>query len=471
MKRSEALTVTVEALRSELLELDAIDAPTDDQVARSTAALAEYDAAFADLEAARAHETKMDAIRAAIDTPSLRENGFGGNVNVSIKRDPFENVEALRFVDPRSEEVVARAVTAISEVTSRGTSDSERDNAVRMIENIPGAAVHALVFGSPAYRSAFERWGQAAAQGMSPVYTAAEADAVRAGLSLTSGNGGAMLPFLLDPTLIKTGTAVKDNIRSIARVETISQNAWHGATVGNVTAYWTAEASAFTEGNPTLTQPAITAQKLTAYLPGSIEIFEDSTLLAQLPGLIAEGMSFVEQTAFVSGNGTTQPLGVITAISATAGSTVTITTRGSFTTASSADVYAIVNAVTPRYEESATWLANKATFNLVNQMSPSGGGSLFWGNFDTAGWKKPPLLGSPVVSASDVANTYTSGTVFAILGDFSQYLIADRIGTTVEFVQNVFNSTPLPTGQRALVAHKRVGAGVTDINAFRFLKA
>ena len=64
-----------------------------------------------------------------------------------------------------------------------------------------------------------------------------------------------------------------------------------------------------------------------------------------------------------------------------------------------------------------------------------------------------------------------AGKPVAILGDFSQYLIYDRIGTTVEFVQNTFNSSALPTGQRALIAHKRVGGDVTDLNAFVFLKA
>jgi predicted phage gp36 major capsid-like protein len=34
----------------------------------------------------------------------------------------------------------------------------------------------------------------------------------------------------------------------------------------------------------------------------------------------------------------------------------------------------------------------------------------------------------------------------------------------------VVDGSGLPTGQRGLVAHKRVGADVTDVNAFRFLK-
>jgi HK97 family phage major capsid protein len=465
-------------IRTELLALEATEASRatdlttrtpEEQAASTTDAtrsaelIAEWDA----LEAERPAAEKMEAIRAAVIDPKNRENGFGAGVNVQVKQDPFENLDALRYVDPNSDDVIARAITGISEVRSRFTRDEDRQAAVRAIEQIPGAAVHALVHGSEAYRSAFQRWG--GAQGQNPLYTPEEAEAVRTALSLTGANGGYTLPTLFDPTLIKTGTAVKSPIREISRVESITQNVWHGVSVGNVTAYWTAEAADFTDGSPVVSNPSVTAQKLTAYVPGSYEIFEDSNLLMQLPGLIAEGMSYVEQTAFVSGNGTTQPLGVITAISATAASTVTATTRGSFTTASSVDIFALLNSVAPRYEDSVKWVGNKASWNVVRQMSPSGAGSLFWGDLSVG--RPANLLGADVINVSAMSAATTSGTVLLILGDFSQYLIVDRIGTTVEFVQNVYNGTTnLPTGQRALVAHKRVGGAPTDINAFRFLK-
>lgn len=469
----------VEALRAEIRELDALEAPSDEQTARFDVALTEFETAKADLDAARERQERAQRAVAS----GTRESGFGAP-QVTIRKDPFENLEALRFADPTSDDVVARAITAVSEVKIRGVRDEHREAVVRKIEEMPGVAVHALIFGSPAYRSAFADTLAAIGKGKFPILSGEQAEAMRladsfdgerAAFSLTGGNGGYMLPTLLDPTLIETGVASVDNLRSIARVETISQNIWHGVTVGNVTAYWTSEGADLTAGNPTMTGPSVTASKLTAYLPGSYEIFEDSSLLAQLPGLIGDGMSYVEQQAFVNGSGSGAPKGIITAISATVGSTVTVTTRGSFTSASSQDVYNLVNAVTPRYEASSTFLAHKSWFNMVNTMSPNGGGSLFWGNFMQAGWKKPPLLGYEVLTASDMPNggsAWTSGTAIAVLGDFKQYLIVDRIGTTVEFVQNVFNGTTnLPTGQRALVAHKRVGADASNIDAFRFLKA
>jgi len=457
----------VETLRSEIADLDALEAPTEEQTARFDAAISEFDQAKAAHDALVERANKVEAVRsAALAAPTMREEGFSVP-NVNIKKDPFEDLDSLRYAAPMDEDVIARAVTALSETKYRGgMSDRARESAIEMVQSVPGAAKLALAHGSADYMSAFRSWLSSGGQ---PVYTQAEAEAVRAAMSLTGANGGYSLPTLLDPTLIKTGTAVKNPIRNIARVVTGDQKVWNGVSVGNVTTAWKSEGSAFTEGSPTFSNPSVTAFNLTAYLTASYEIFEDSSLQSQMPGLIAEAFDFAEQTAFISGNGSSAPKGIVTAISATAGSTVTATTRGSFTSASAVDVFAVLNAVTPRYEDSATWVANKATFNTIRQMSTGSNGSLFWTDLNAS--TPPSLLGSPIVSSSDMASATTSGNVLAILGDFSQFVIYDRIGTVLEFIQNVVDTSGIPTGQRGLVAHKRVGSDCTDINAFRFLKA
>lgn len=458
--RLEGLNSELEAVRAEITELDAVENPTDEQAARYGELITQWD----DLKVARddeaARQEKLDAIRNA-EIPAVREPAFTAP-SVIVKRNPFEGAESLRS-DDFSSDTVARAVAAFEDGSFRGVADEHREEVVRKIETIPGAAVHALVHGSPAYRSAFETWMQAG--GQNPLYTAEEAAAVRASMSLTGSAGGYSLPTLLDPTLIKTGTATKNPVRRVARVEQGTQNKWNGVSVAGVNTYWVAENTALTDGTPAFSNPSVTAAKLTAYLTASYEIFEDSNLQAQLPALIAEAFDSAEGTAFISGSGSGAPKGIITAISGTAGSTVTATTRGSFTSASVADVFAVVNAVAPRYEDSSTWIANKAWFNIVRQIAnPSAAGQLL-----PAGINE--LLGSPILACSDVSSATTSGTVMAVLGDFSQFVIYDRLGTTVEVIQNVVDTNGLPTGTRGLVAHKRVGSDVTDVNAFRFLKA
>lgn len=471
----------LETMRSEIAELDVLEEPTEEQSTRMAELLDEWNPKKERHDELEAKAARLDAIRSASLNPNNREAAFSAP-NVIIKKDPFEGLDENSMRGGRLDEsdLRSRALEAFGDdVKIRGISDREHEALVSKIEDESsynrGLAAHVLVHGSPAYRSAFGSWFQAQKANHAPVLTEAQGDAFRASMALGSTTGGAVLPTLLDPTLIRTGTAAKDPLRSVARVISGTQNVWHGASVGNVTANWTAEAAALSDGSPTFAAPSVTAQKLTAYVTGSYEIFEDSDLQMQLPGLIGEAFSFKEQTAFISGAAASnQPNGIVTLISATAGDTVTCTTRGAFTSASAVDVFALLAAVPSRYEDTGTWVANKAWFNTVRQMSTSGNGSFFWTNFnnDTTGQGgSQHLLGSPTVQASDMNTSFASGSVIAILGDWSQFVIYDRIGTTVEFVQNVFNSSAVPLGQRGLIAHKRVGSDCTDLNAFRFLKA
>lgn len=450
------------AIQAEVVEIDALEAPSDEDAARAESLATEFAALEAERPDVATRAAAIDAVRTAhIEAPASRtESGFSAP-NVVIRRDAFDLDIARVGYLPR-EEQISRALQAVEQVATRRTPDEHVEEVTRKIETIPGVAAHVLATGSDAYRSAFDEYLRS--QGR-PNYTSEEAAAVRASLSLTSANGGATLPFLLDPTLIHTGTATKNPIRRIARVETGTQNVWHGVSVGNVTTYWVAENTALTDGSPTFAQPTVTASKLTAYITASYEVFEDSALQAQLPGLIAESMDYAEGTTFITGSGSGAPKGIVTALSGTAGVTVTATTRGQFNTASAVDVFALVNALPSRYEDSATWVANKSTFNNIKQMSTASNGSYFWSDFNAS--IGSPLLGSPIAQSSDMATAQTSGTKLIVLGDFSQYLIYDRIGVSVEFVQNVVDTNGLPTGTRGLIAHKRVGADVTDQNAFR----
>ena len=472
MDRITELAAELEGLRAEIAELKTVEEPTEDQSARMDAILVEWDEKEAAHTAAVERAEKIQKIETAALKELNREAGFGAPA-VHVTRDAFEGVENVRMTvdaDGRtrmgSDEIIERAQRAF-DGKQRGVKAEHLEALMERIETVPGAAEYALVHGSPAYRSGFQEFMRS--QGQNMMYTGEQQAAIRASLALGNSTGGYSLPTLLDPTLIHTGAATKNPIRRLARVETGTQNVWHGVSVGNVTVYRKGEGSAFTDGTPTFAGPSVTASLLSAYVTGSYEIFEDSALQSQLPGLIGEAFDYKEGTEFITGSGSGAPLGIVTAISATAGCTVTATTRGAFTTASGVDVFALLNSVTSRYEESVVWVANKATFNTIKQM-PAGAGatSSIWPNYEAG--LGAPLLGSPTASSSDMSAATTSGTALIVLGDFSQYVIYDRIGTSVEFVQNVVNGDGLPTGQRGLLAHKRNGADVTDLNAFKFLK-
>lgn len=391
-----------------------------------------------------------------------------GSLQVGVSRqNPFDDIEAVKRMSDDDPALIDRALSAVEKTEYRRlsymVSDDARENATRMIERVPGVARMAMATGSPEYMAAFRNWVKSLG---APVYSAEEAAAVRASMSLTSANGGYALPFLLDPTLIHTGTATKNPIRQIARVESGTSDKWNGVTVSNVTTAWKAEGSAFTDGSPTTGGVTVDAAMLTAYVTGSFEIFQDSNLLAQLPGLIGESIDYAESAAFISGSGSNAPKGVITAVSGTAGSLVTVTTRGSFTSASIADTIALVNALAVRYEDTSTWVLNKAIYRTIEQQMVGTGAVKA---IEMTNGRE--LFDLPVVRSSTMVSATTSGNILAVLGDFSQYIVYDRLGVNVEFIANVVDGSGIPTGQRGLVAYKRVGGDISDVDAFRLLKA
>lgn len=461
------MNVNIDVMRSRLDEIDselrALDTEAGEARLDETqqARWNELDAESATLRSTIETEEKRAETRArwssvavaapkrdAFDLTDMR--GASADMWADRAREAFDPAFARRGASEAAAEVL-RKIDTFSDADSPQAGDLAR---------------YAMVHGSDAYRSAFRSLLGAQARGVAAQLTAAEADAMRASLSLGTGTGGYALPTLLDPTLIYTGTATSNPLRRISTVKQGTQDKWHGVTVGGVTTAWKGEGSAFTDGTPADGAVTIDAAMLTAYVTGSYEIFQDSGWLADLPPLIGEAVDFAEGTAFISGSGSDAPMGIVTAISATTGSTVTATTRGAFTSASAADTLALLNALPVRFEDSSTWVMNKATYRTIAQQVIGTDGVKMIDMTD-----RNVLLDLPVVRASDMPSATTSGNILAVLGDFSRFVIYDRLGMNVEFIQNVVDGNGLPVGKRGLVAYKRVGSNVSDVNAFRFLKA
>jgi predicted phage gp36 major capsid-like protein len=66
-------------------------------------------------------------------------------------------------------------------------------------------------------------------------------------------------------------------------------------------------------------------------------------------------------------------------------------------------------------------------------------------------------------------STTTTGSVLAILGDFRQFLVVDRLGVFVERVDTVVDGNGVPVGARGWMAWKRTSSLVTNVDGFRFL--
>jgi HK97 family phage major capsid protein len=295
----------------------------------------------------------------------------------------------------------------------------------------------------------------------------------RAALNTTGANGGYLIPFFLDPTIILTNASTQNPFRAISRVETIPTNVWHGVASTGVSAEWSAEAAEMTDASPSFTQPTITPIRADAYVQASWEVVADSNIAAQIGVLFGDAKANLEGTAFAVGTGVTQPTGIVTALQAITASRVSATTNGQF---GAVDLFAMVNSLPARAQANAAWCAHWGIFNLVRQMGFTGGSASPAAVWTDLGPGQPgELLGAPAYKVSAMQSSLSTATAsnddVLVLGDFARgYMIVDRVGMEVRVNPFVLGSNRRPTGETGFAAFWRTGAGTQAAAADAFFR-
>lgn len=292
----------------------------------------------------------------------------------------------------------------------------------------------------------------------------------RALASFTAANGGYAVPYQLDPTIIHTSNLAVNPLRRISRVETILTNEWRGVTAGSVTPAYAVEGAEVADSTPTIGQPTANPERCHAYVPFSIEIEGDwSAALEEMAELISDGKDEVEAQKFLTGagHGSNEPEGLLT------GATVTTATTGTAAFAVG-DLSKLEEALPARFRARARMVASRNMYNRIRGFDTAGGAAL-WKYVseglrnDLAGNTGAQVLGYPAEEASPMSSTLTTGQKIAALGDFSKFLIVDRLGMHVEIVPMIFGANGRPTGQRGMYAIWRNTSKVLVPNAFRVL--
>lgn len=330
----------------------------------------------------------------------------------------------------------------------------------------------AAVTGSEAYRSAFAKmvsdpthghltWDGAEAQSYR------DAEQVRGLIEGAAGTGKALLPFDLDPSIILTSAGSVSPLREISRVVQTTSNAWNGVSSAGVVSEWTAETAQAPDGTPTLAPEPIPVHKASSWIPFSIELEQDGLqLLPQLQALLADSALQLENAAFITGSGNGQPTGLVTALVAAGGSVIVPAAGESLT---SADVYKLQGALGSRWQSNARFAGNLSILNLIRQMETTNGALKFPGAQDVPA----TLLNRPLHEVSGMDGDFnpavTAANYVLAYGDFSNFVIVDRIGTTVELVPHLMGVNGRPTGERGLYMYRRVGSNVVNPAAFKLL--
>ncbi len=378
--------------------------------------------------------------------------------------DPW-NIEDMpaRRRDPSAydNEIRSRALSAIEKMP--GSTPKRRETSTQLVEQYPSVAEFALGTTSPAYQRAFTkylRYGDASAAHLLDD----EQQALVRAMSLTDSAGGFLIPFQLDPTVIITSDGSMNEIRQVARQVIATGDIWNGVSSGEVSFSWDAEAAEVSDDATTFSQPAITIHKGQGFVPISVEAFADEPNVTQEVGrLLAAGKDTQDATAFATGTGSGQPFGIVVAVTAGALSSATTDVFAI------ADLYALHDALPARYRANGTWLANNAIYNRVRQFDTGGGGSLW---VQLAFDQPATLLGKGAFEAEGMDGVINAGATNLVLlfGDFSNYVIADRVGMSLEVVPHLFaTGANRPSGQRGFLAWYRLGADSVNDSAFELL--
>jgi HK97 family phage major capsid protein len=461
---------------------------------------AEQEAEFADLRETFVkvdlHRKQLERAADLAEIRSLAQGVNGGKLlggstssRTDYDRDSIlepDSVEDQRFKDPwnlsevrtfgRSSEDTAtemrsRALSAIEKMP--GANDKIREAATEILESKADhpdkLARQILLTSSPAYLRAWSKMARNTPHLMTESESRAlqEVESFRA-MSLTDSAGGYLVPFQLDPTVIITSAGSRNDIRTKCRQVVATGDVWNGVSSGAVSWSWDAEGTEVSDDATTFAQPAISVFKAAGFVPISIEAMQDEANVAQEVGrLLAFGKDTLEATAFATGTGSGQPFGIVTALAGTA-SEINAAADDTFAIA---DVRTLYNALPARYRANAAWLANNSIYTLIRAFDTGGGGG-FWANLN--GDRPEQLLGRDVLEAEGMDGTITTAGAVSnfvlIFGDLENYVIADRIGMTVEFIPHLFHTTTnRPSGQRGWYAHTRMGADSVNDDGFRLL--
>lgn len=472
MNRDQILARLAE-IRDEIDEID-VEQADEQTTERFDALTEEADGLRTRMDDLDRRDAARQAVRDAAARPGAVVDGDGtvDPPNVQVRQDPFNLDGVPAYGEARSREVRGRALDVI-ERSSRFIDDAHREQATRIVErngSQPGLAELTLLRSSETYADAFLR-SAFDPDGLSPEERQAlrQVRELQRAMSLSDVTG-VLVPAHLDPTLILSNDGTVNPFRGPCRVESGMTNVYQSVSSAGITAGWIGEGVEEGDDAPSFSNPKATAYKAGAFVPISIEAFEDARGREnEIVAMVQDAKDRLESTAFVTGNGSSAPRGLVTALDANTNVEVATGTSNSFALA---DVYKVYEALPARWRNSrTTWFANLAIINDIRQF---GTDSYNTQTVQLGARTVPAVLGHPILesSAMDGAIGVAGTDNILVVGDPQQYLIYDRIGLSVELIPHLFGTTNgRPTGQRGWYAHWRTGANTTVDTAFRLLQA
>lgn len=283
-------------------------------------------------------------------------------------------------------------------------------------------------------------------------------------LSKAASGGGFFVPTDLADQIVRSLRFLPGGVASLARTlstatgETINipLNATHG------TAAWIAESGAYTPSDETITNGTLSAYKAGTKIIVSEELLTDSEF--DLSGFIStefgERIGALGESAFISGDGSGKPTGILDAASAV---TVSTLPAGYVTTLAWAGLATAVFSVPAQYRANMSMLVSDSLWvKLI--ATPDSTGAPLW-NPSVASGAPDTFAGIPVYSHPNLA-AVGANAKSAIVGDFSRAYWIRRVNGVFMQRQNELHSD---NGQVGFRAYLRMDGKVVLADALRVI--
>lgn len=292
-------------------------------------------------------------------------------------------------------------------------------------------------------------------------------------LSSNSGaEGGYLVPGDAERDILQR-VAHLSPLRRLATVRTTSSHYTRPISLTAAESGWVAETAARpTTDSPTLAELNFPTAELYAMPAASQSLLDDAAI--DVEQWLAEEVdqSFAEQesTAFITGNGTNKPKGILNYTTVDNASwewnkvgTVLSGGNGTFAASNPGDALIdLVYSLKAAYRQNGVFLMNRKTQAALRKLK-DGQGNYLWTPPSSAG-AQAALMNFPVVESEDMPDMAANSLSIAF-GDMRRaYLIVDRAG--IRILRDPYSAKPYVL----FYVTKRVGGGIQDFAAIKLMK-
>ena len=275
----------------------------------------------------------------------------------------------------------------------------------------------------------------------------------------TDSEGGYLVPDEYERTLVQ-GLEEENVLRSLCTViQTSSGDRKIPLVASHGTASWVDEEGTIPDSDDVFGQISIGAHKVATMIKVSDELLQDSVFNVEsyIAAEFARRIGAAEEEAFITGNGTGKPTGLL---HATNGAGTGVTTAGAALTAD--EIFDLVHSIKSVYRKKAVFLLNDSTLKAIRKLK-DGQGQYLW----QPGLKEgqPDTLLNYRLVTSPFMPEIAAGNKVILFGDFKSYWIADRQGRSFQRLNELY----AVTGQVGFRATQRVDGRLVLAEAMKCL--